>query len=92
MEKYSSTPEEKEWCIQTIMRIANQIPQQYSDRVKARLNRQGIEVSNRYIIDCKNLLRYDIRVVKVFEDLARDLNSTNKAFDREKIIRNFSKS
>lgn len=91
MEKFSPTPEEKEWCIQTVSRIANQIPKQYTGIVKARLKNQGIEVNNRYIIDCKNMLRYDIRVVKVLEDLARDLNRTNKVYDREKIRRNFSK-
>ena len=90
MEKFSPTPEEKEYCIQTVMRINNQIPHQYSDMVKARLERKGIEVNNRYIIDCKNLLRHDIRVVKVFEELARDRNSKNKVYNRNDILRKHS--
>ena len=87
MKDYSPTPEEKEWCIQTVMRIKNQIPGQYSGIVKARLESQGIEKSNRYIIDCKNLLRHDIRVVRVLEDLARDLNRKIKLPDRNDIRR-----
>ena len=73
MEKYSSTPEEKEWCIQTISRIPNHLPKQYSTLTKARLEKQGNEVSTRYIIDCRNLLRYDTRVVKALEELTQDL-------------------
>lgn len=92
MERFSPTPEEKEWCIQTVSRISHQIPKQYTGIVKARLKNQGIEVTTRYIIDCKNMLRHDIRVVRVLEDLARDLNRTNKVFDREKILRNFNRS
>ena len=81
MKDYSPTPEEKEWCIQTVIRIKDQIPGQYSDIVKSRLESQGIEKSNRYIIDCKNLHRFDIRVVRVLEDLARDLNRKINCFN-----------
>ena len=68
MEKFSPTPEEREWCRYTVLRIANQLPKQYSAVTQARLRKQSIEVSRRYICDCKNLLRHDIRVVKVFEE------------------------
>lgn len=85
MEKYSPTPEEKEWCIETVRRIESQIPKQYTGIVKSRLESKGIKVSNRYIIDCKNMLRYDIRVIRVLEDLARDLSRRNNVYTLEDI-------
>ena len=91
MEKYSPTSEEREWCRHTVLRITDQLPKQYSAVTQARLKKQGIEVSRRYICDCKNLLRHDIRVVKVFEDLARDLGSRHKIYGREEIRKRFSK-
>ena len=65
--------EEMEWCKMTISRISNQLPKQYSIFTKARLEKQGIKVSTRYIIDCRNLMRYDTRVVKALEKLTQDL-------------------
>lgn len=85
MEKYSPTPEERELCRHTVMNIAHQLPKQYSAVVQARLRKQGIEVSRRYICDCKNLLRHDIRVVKVFEEITRDLGRKSKVYNREEI-------
>lgn len=91
MEKFSPTPEEREWCRHTVISIANQLPKQYSAVTQARLKKQGVEVSRRYICDCKNLLRHDIRVVRVLEDLARDLGKKNKFYGREEILKKFSK-
>ena len=71
MEKHSPTPEEREWCRQTVVRIAPQLPKHYSTAVQAKLKSQGIEVSLRYIFDCKNLLRHDSRVVRALMEIAR---------------------
>ena len=71
MEMYNPTPEEREWCRKTVMRIAHHLPKQFSVVVQAKLKSQGINVSLRYIFDCKNLLRHDPRVVKALMGIVR---------------------
>lgn len=78
MEHPNLTPKEREWCTKTILRINNQLPIHYSIFTKGRLKKRGIEVSTRYIIDCRNLMRYDTRVVKALEKLTQDLTIGKK--------------
>ena len=78
MEKQNLTPEQKEWCRNTMMRISKLIPKQYSLFLKARLKKQGLNVNLRYICDCKNLICYDTRVVKALEELTQDLTKGKK--------------
>lgn len=89
MAKHSPTPAERRWCTDTIVKIADYLPRQYSLVAQARLKSKGIEVSRRYITDCKNLLRHDARVVKVLEQMARDLEKGPKIITKEDIKRKY---
>lgn len=85
MEKYRSTTIERKWCIDTIVRIEDFIPNHYSELAQARLRQQGIEVSCYYIRQCKKLYRHDIRVVKVLEQIARESSKSIKLPTRDEI-------
>lgn len=87
MESYSPTPAERRECRDIIVRIVDYLPKQYTLVAQARLKNQGIVVERRYITDCKNMLRHDIRVVKVLEQMVRDYNSLPKIATREDIRR-----
>lgn len=87
MEKYSPTPAERRWCIDTIARISDYIPKHYTGVIKARLQKKGIEVDNRYITDCRNMKRHDVNVVKELEQMARDLNRLPRISNRADILR-----
>ena len=87
MEFFSPTPAERRWCRDTIVRIVDYLPRQYSLVAQARLKKKGIEVSTRYIIDCKNMLRHDPRVVEVLEQMARDHSTLTKVANRHDIRR-----
>lgn len=81
------TPADRRWCIDTIVRISDFLPIQYSLVAQARLREQDIEVSRRYITDCKNLKRYNPDVVRTLEQMVRDLNHFPKIATREDIRR-----
>lgn len=68
--KNGPTAEEKEQCRDTILRISDKLPMRFTQATQSILEVQGISLDCRYIVDCKNLLRYDIRVVKALETLA----------------------
>ena len=89
MNKYRSTPAERRWCIDTIARIEDYIPNQYSELAQARLRQQGIEVSCYYIRQCKKLARHDERVVKVLEQIARDSSKSIKLPTRDEIQKKY---
>lgn len=81
MENSNITPKERDWCKMTMLRITNHLPMHYSILAKARLKKKGIEVGTRYIIDCRNLNRYDTRVVKALEELAEGQSGTTESIN-----------
>jgi hypothetical protein len=87
MSQKSLTPADRRWCIDTIVRISDFLPTQYSLVAQERLRKQGIEVSRRYITDCKNLKRYNVTVVSTLEQMVRDLNKLPRISNREDIRR-----
>lgn len=85
MKTYNSTPADRRWCIDTIVRIEDFIPNHYSELAQARLRQQGIEVTRYYIRQCKKLVRHDVRVVKVLEQIARDSGKSIKLSTKDEI-------
>lgn len=87
--KYSPSPTERKWCRDTIDQIEDYLPSQYSLVAQARLKNMGIELSRRYICDCKNLKRHDRRVVEVLAQMVRDYNKRPKLPTRDEIAQKY---
>lgn len=87
--KYSTTESEQTWCIDTISRIKAYLPKHYTGVAQARLKKLGVDVSSRYITDCKNLRRHDARVVAVLEQMARDSGKSIKLPTRDEIMKKY---
>ena len=68
--EFGPSQEEKNLCRDTILRIFVKLPRRFTQATQSILELQEISLNRRYIVDCKNLLRYDIRVVKALEILA----------------------
>lgn len=88
MAKRTHTRAEKRWCMETILNIQEDLPYQYSAEVQLKLRRKGIEVSEQYIRQCRQLRRFDSRVVEEMEKLARRMRfDTSRIHDEDTLLR-----
>lgn len=60
------------------MRIMDDIPWDYADKVEAELAKQGIQRDRRQIYRAKGLETYDIEIMRVLEKISRPVHTKKK--------------
>lgn len=73
-----ATPAEKRECLDILMRIMDDIPYDYADRVEAELEKQGLSRTRRQIYRAKGLESYDLDIMRAMEKISRPIQTKKK--------------
>lgn len=73
-----ATAAEKRECLDILMRVMDDIPWDYADRVEEELEKQGLARNRRQIYRAKSLETYDLEIMRALEKVSRPIKTKKK--------------